>query len=80
MAQRALTVVGRLGAAVGLGAYILPQILFDVDGGERAVMYDARLGILPKAYGEGTHLKIPFFQKEHIMSIRAGTLLSCTMP
>jgi prohibitin 1 len=45
--------------------------LFSVDGGERAVMYDARRGILPDPIGEGTHFKIPYFQKEHIMSVRA---------
>jgi prohibitin 1 len=35
---------------------------FSVDGGERAVMYDARRGILPECIGEGTHFKIPYFQ------------------
>lgn len=35
---------------------------FAVDGGERAVMYDARRGILPECIGEGTHFKIPYFQ------------------
>lgn len=34
-------------------------------------MYDAFQGILPKPYSEGTHFKIPYFQKEHIMSVRA---------
>jgi len=42
-----------------------------VDGGERAVMYDARRGILPECIGEGTHFKIPYFQQQHIMSVRA---------
>lgn len=56
---------------VGAGAYILPLVIFDVDAGERAVMYDATRGILPKPYGEGTHFKVPYFQKEHIMSIRS---------
>jgi prohibitin 1 len=56
---------------VGVGAYILPQVIYDVDGGERAVMYDAYRGILPEPIGEGTHFKIPYLQKEHILSIRA---------
>lgn len=44
-AQQLLTVAGRLGAALAVGAYILPQVIFDVDGGERAVLYDAMNGI-----------------------------------
>ena len=38
-----------------------------VDGGERAVMYDAQRGILPDPIGEGTHFKIPYFQVSQLV-------------
>jgi prohibitin 1 len=62
MAQQLLSTVGRLGLGASALAFVLPQVLYDVDGGERAVMVDARKGILPKPIGEGTHFKIPYFQ------------------
>mmetsp|Transcript_65662 Transcript_65662/g.132139 ORF Transcript_65662/g.132139 Transcript_65662/m.132139 type:complete len:250 (+) Transcript_65662:46-795(+) len=71
MAQAILTQVGRLGALSAGGAFIWPFIAFDVDAGERAVMYDALRGILPDPVGEGTHFLIPGLQKAHIMSVRA---------
>ena len=41
-----------------------------VDGGERAIMYDRIQGVLEKPVGEGTHIRIPWFQTPHVMDIR----------
>lgn len=41
-----------------------------VDGGERAVMYDRIQGVLDQPIGEGTHVRIPWFQTPTIMDIR----------
>lgn len=37
-------------------------ILFLVDPGTKAVVWDRYKGVLPKAVGEGTHFRIPLMQ------------------
>lgn len=44
--------------------------LYNVDGGERAIMYDRISGVLDKPVGEGTHFRVPWFQTPHVMDIR----------
>jgi len=61
-AQRALINIAKGGLVLGVGGFILDQSLFDVNGGERVVMFDRFRGVLPDVYGEGTHLKMPFIQ------------------
>ncbi|KAG0682665.1 Prohibitin-2, subunit of the prohibitin complex (Phb1p-Phb2p) [Pichia californica] len=56
-----------LGAAVMIGE----SSLYNVNGGERAVMYDRLVGIKPEVVGEGTHIKIPFLQFPTVYDIRA---------
>lgn len=55
-----------LGAAASAGQ----ATLYNVDGGERAVIFDRFSGILPEVVGEGTHFRIPWVQTPHIMDIR----------
>lgn len=71
MAQRLLLNLGRIGGGVGVAAVVLPSFLFDVDGGERAVMVSAYDGVMPKPIGEGTHFMIPYLYTPYIMSVRA---------
>lgn len=61
------------GSLVLLGALVLAgqSSLYNVNGGERAVIYDRLSGIKPEVVGEGTHLKIPFLQFPTIYDIRA---------
>jgi len=61
-AQRALINIAKGGLVLGVGGFILDQSLFDVNGGERVVMFDRFRGVLPDVYGEGTHFKMPFIQ------------------
>lgn len=42
-----------------------------VDAGTRGVIFDKFNGVLPKAVGEGTHMRIPFIQDPILMDIRA---------
>lgn len=58
------------GAAVAGASAISNFVLFDVDGGERAVIMDQLNGVLPDVVGEGTHFRIPYIQTPHIFSIR----------
>jgi len=62
-----LTVAG-LGVA-GLGL-VADQVLYDVDGGHRAVIFDKVSGVLEDVRGEGTHFKIPFLQIPKIFDVR----------
>jgi len=66
--------LGRLSTVSGslaLGAFATNSCLYNVDGGERAVMFDnLRGGILPDVIGEGTHIKIPIIQRPVILDVR----------
>jgi len=67
-------VLGRLSTmsgALAAGAITINTCLYNVDGGERAVMFDSlRGGILPDVIGEGTHIQIPVIQRPVIMDVR----------
>ena len=70
MADKALTVASR--AAFGLGAlgFAGSFCLFNVDGGERAVMWTMFRGVTEKTYGEGSHFLVPYFYRPHIYNVR----------
>jgi len=71
MAEQALNRLGRASGALAVGAFTVSQCLYNVDGGERAVMFDTlRGGILPDVRGEGTHFLIPVLQRPVIMDVR----------
>jgi len=59
---------------VGFGLFGLSFIpatcLFDVDGGERVVMFNMFSGIEEKVRGEGTHFKIPWVHQPKSYTIR----------
>lgn len=67
-------ILGRLSTVSGtlaLGAFAANSCLYNVDGGERAVMFDnLRGGILPDVIGEGTHIKVPVIQRPVILDVR----------
>lgn len=44
--------------------------LFNVDGGERAVIWKVFGGVGEKTYGEGTHFMLPYFMRPHIYYTR----------
>ena len=45
--------------------------VYDVDGGERAVVYDRVRGILPKVKEPGLHFKIPYIQYPFIYDVKS---------
>lgn len=45
--------------------------LFNVDGGQRAVIFDRFQGVKEAVVGEGTHVMIPMVQKPIIIDVRA---------
>jgi len=79
-AANALTNLARAAVTIGVGATAASQMIYDVDGGERAVMFDRFRGVLPLVNGEGTHFMVPFIQNPTIYDVRtrAKSLTSVT--
>lgn len=46
-------------AAVGVGI-VSEYCMYDVDAGQRVVIFDSLKGVLPGIYGEGTRFKWPW--------------------
>lgn len=61
-----LGAVGLAGLAYGGGS-----MLFNVEGGHRAVMFHRFGGVSEKVKSEGTHILIPWFQRPIIYDVRA---------
>jgi prohibitin 1 len=71
MAEAALTALGRASGVLAVGAFTVSQCLYNVDGGERAVLFDnLRNGIRSDVRGEGTHFIIPVVQRPIILDVR----------
>eukprot|EP00980_Cylindrotheca_fusiformis_P011009 scaffold2526_cov131-Cylindrotheca_fusiformis.AAC.25 len=69
--DKALSRLSRLSAVGAAGVFGVSQCIYNVDGGERAVMFDQlRGGVRPDVSGEGTHFLIPVVQRPVIFDIR----------
>lgn len=69
--ERVLNRLGTMAGAAAVGGVTISQCLYNVDGGERAVMFDSlRGGILPNVRSEGTHLLVPVIQRPYIIDVR----------
>jgi len=69
--ESVLTKIGRASGVLGLGAFTVSQCIYNVDGGERAVMFNSLQGGIAKDIrGEGTHFIIPVVQRPIIMDVR----------
>jgi len=68
---RLLRVGGGVALIGGTGVFINSEFLYNVDGGERVVIFDRFRGIVPDVKGEGTHLKIPYVQYPTYFDIRS---------
>lgn len=62
-----------LGGIALLGGAVLfaNNALFNVDGGQRAIIYSRLSGVQPQIYPEGTHLIVPWFQRPVVYDVRA---------
>jgi len=71
MAEQALSRLSRASGALAVGAFTVSQCLYNVDGGERAVMFDTlRGGIRDDVRNEGTHFLVPVIQRPIIIDVR----------
>merc|ERR1719272_1588440 len=69
-ADKMLTTLARVGFGLG-GLAIVPSLcLFDVDGGERAVVLNMFSGVEQKIRGEGTHFRIPWVMQPKTYTVR----------
>eukprot|EP00948_MAST-09A_sp_MAST-9A-sp1_P002137 g2137.t1 len=60
--------IGLLGLSVG--GFLLSESLYNVDGGERGVIFDRFQGVNMESKTQGSHLKIPFIQEAYIYDVR----------
>lgn len=71
MADKVLSRLSGMSGALAVGAFTVNSCLYNVDGGERAVLFDnLRGGIRPDVFAEGTHPFIPVVQRPIILDIR----------
>ncbi|ANZ76987.1 BA75_04033T0 [Komagataella pastoris] len=56
---------------LGAAALTLNASLFNVDGGQRAIIYSRLAGVQSQIYNEGTHFAIPWFQTPVLYEVRA---------
>jgi len=69
--DKALGRLSTLSGTLAVGVFTANSCIYNVDGGERAVLFDSlRGGIRPDVKGEGTHLIVPVIQKPIILDIR----------
>mmetsp|Transcript_77938 Transcript_77938/g.147198 ORF Transcript_77938/g.147198 Transcript_77938/m.147198 type:complete len:286 (+) Transcript_77938:105-962(+) len=68
--DRMLTTIGRVSLGLGGLAFMPATCLFDVDGGERAVVLNMVTGVEDKVRSEGTHFKLPWLMQPKWYSIR----------
>lgn len=52
-------------------SFLAQNALFNVDGGQRAIIYSRLSGVQPQIYPEGTHLILPWFQRPIVYDVRA---------
>jgi len=69
-ADAMLGTVARVGFGLAGLAFLPASCLFDVDGGERVVMFNMFSGVEDKVRGEGTHFKIPWVMQPKKYTIR----------
>mmetsp|Transcript_22470 Transcript_22470/g.27700 ORF Transcript_22470/g.27700 Transcript_22470/m.27700 type:complete len:286 (+) Transcript_22470:182-1039(+) len=69
--DKALGRISTIAGGLAVGSFAINTCLYNVDGGERAVLFDTlRGGIRPDVRGEGTHLIVPVIQRPIILDIR----------
>jgi len=68
--SRLFNAIGRLGIGLAIAGGVVNSMLYNVDGGHRAVIFDRFQGVKPDVIGEGTHFMIPWLQRPILFDIR----------
>ncbi|CAB3258283.1 unnamed protein product [Arctia plantaginis] len=64
--------LSQVGIGLALGGGVVNNALYNVDGGQRAVIFDRFTGIKKVVVGEGTHFFIPWIQKPIIFDVKSN--------
>ncbi|KAL3102209.1 hypothetical protein niasHS_003618 [Heterodera schachtii] len=70
-AQRILGALGQIGVGLTAAGVLAQAALYNVDAGQRAVIFDRFTGVKPNVTGEGTHFLIPWVQRPIMFDIRS---------
>jgi len=71
MATRLFNSLTKWGFGLSVAAGVANEVIYDVDGGQCAVIFDKGFGgVKQDVIGEGTHFKIPIIQEPVIYNIR----------
>ena len=70
--ERLMNRIATIGGGIAVASMIGKQMLFSVDGGQRALIFDRFSGIKDKIRGEGIHFAIPFIQWPIYFDIRTS--------
>jgi len=68
--DKSLTRLARWSLGLGVVGSIMSTCLYNVDGGERAVIFNRMGGVSLKTVGEGTHFRLPWFQTAYVMDVK----------
>ncbi|CAG5115846.1 unnamed protein product [Candidula unifasciata] len=68
---RIFNTIGKIGLALAVTGGVVQSALYNVDGGQRAVIFDRLRGVQDEVVGEGTHFLIPWIQRPIIFDIRS---------
>jgi len=70
-AAKLMVRVGQLAAGAGIIAYAGPECLYNVDAGERVVVWNRFGGVQDDVKGEGTHFRIPYIDYPNFFDIKS---------
>ncbi|KAI9504037.1 Prohibitin-1, subunit of the prohibitin complex (Phb1p-Phb2p) [Coemansia spiralis] len=78
MSSRAARRLTNAFIAFGAASLIVPASIYDVKGGQRAVIFDRLQGVKQTVSGEGTHFLVPWLQRAIIYDVRTRPRLIST--
>ncbi|XP_061457791.1 prohibitin 1-like [Rhineura floridana] len=77
MAAKIFETIGRLGLGLAVVGGVVNSVLYTMDAGHRAVIFDRFQGVQDNVVGEGSHFLIPWVQKPVIFDCRSHP---CNIP
>ncbi|KAJ2743395.1 Prohibitin-1, subunit of the prohibitin complex (Phb1p-Phb2p) [Coemansia sp. BCRC 34301] len=78
MSAKAFQRLTNTAVALTIGASIAKASMYDVKGGQRAVIFDRLQGVKQTVVGEGTHFLVPWLQRAIIYDVRTRPRLIST--
>ena len=72
LVEKLLTRLGYLGFGLTATGVVLSSVLYSVDGGQRALVFDRFKGVKPEIFGEGMHWLLPGIQWPIYFDIRTA--------